>query len=116
MVVGRLDLVIHRFYFAVYSVILNLHLILNHAEYQKTNIIQMKAIILISSIFYILGVKISNKIDLFKHANPVEKIITNKITSTQPAKSVYFNEKIQLKSETDSIKGGVSDEDLQKCK
>ena len=93
-----------------------MHLNLKQAEHQKTNSSQMKAIILISSIFYILGVKISNKIDLFKHANPVEKIITNKITPTQPAKSVYFKEEIQLKSETDSIKSGVSDEDLQKCK
>uniref|UniRef100_UPI0032161F05 hypothetical protein n=1 Tax=uncultured Draconibacterium sp. TaxID=1573823 RepID=UPI0032161F05 len=44
----------------------------------------MKAIILISSIFYILGLKISNKIDLIKKVNPVEKIT---IHTSKPEKS-----------------------------
>ncbi len=63
----------------------------------------MKAIILISSIFYILGLKISNKIDIVKKANPVEKIITNTISATKPAKSIHFNEISGVKAESDSL-------------
>ena len=75
----------------------------------------MKAIILISSIFYIIGIKISNKIDLFKNTNPVDKIITNKIApASQPGKSIYFKEEAQIKSENDSIKSiNKEDEELQ---
>nr|WP_321356229.1 hypothetical protein [uncultured Draconibacterium sp.] len=50
----------------------------------------MKALILISSIFYILGLKISNKIDLVKKSNPVEKIITHKVKTTEPEKCTSF--------------------------
>ena len=50
----------------------------------------MKALILISSIFYILGLKISNKIDLVKKSNPVEKIITHKVKATEPEKNATF--------------------------
>ena len=50
----------------------------------------MKALILISSIFYILGLKISNKIDLVKKSNPVEKIITNKVETTESEKNATF--------------------------
>ncbi len=71
----------------------------------------MKAIILISSIFYILGLKISNKIDLIKRSNPVEKIINNTITSKEPAKAYYFKGETEKKSENDSIKGGNENED-----
>ena len=38
----------------------------------------MKAIILISSIFYILGLKIGNKIDLVKKVNPIKTITATK--------------------------------------
>lgn len=50
----------------------------------------MKALILISSIFYILGLKISNKIDLVKKSNPVEKIITHKVKAVEPEKCTTF--------------------------
>lgn len=50
----------------------------------------MKALILISSIFYILGLKISNKIDLVKKSNPVEKIITHKVNAAEPEKNATF--------------------------
>ncbi|WP_321345634.1 hypothetical protein [uncultured Draconibacterium sp.] len=50
----------------------------------------MKALILISSIFYILGLKISNKIDLVKKSNPVEKIITHKVKTTETEETATF--------------------------
>lgn len=50
----------------------------------------MKAIILISSIFYILGLKVSNKIDLVKKNSTVEKIITHKVKVTEPEKNANF--------------------------
>ncbi len=65
----------------------------------------MKTIILLSSIFYILGLKIGQKIDLFKNYNPVEKIKTKTNVIKQAAKSVYFNDEVKLQSKTDSIKG-----------
>lgn len=72
----------------------------------------MKAIILISSIFYILGLKISNKIDLVKKSNPVDKIITNRITTTKPAKAIHFNDATGVKAESDSIIGNNTFEEL----
>ena len=50
----------------------------------------MKALILISSIFYILGLKISNKIELVKKTNPVKKIITHKVKAAEPEKCTSF--------------------------
>ena len=75
----------------------------------------MKAIILISSIFYILGLKISNKIDLVKRNNPVDKIITNKITGEKQHDAYCFKDEIGLKTDRDSLKGGgISDDLLEK--
>ena len=72
----------------------------------------MKAIILISSIFYILGLKISNKIDLVKRSNPVDKIITNKITEEKQADAYCFKDEIGLKTDPDSLKGGGTSDDM----
>ena len=63
----------------------------------------MKAIILISSIFYILGVKISNKIDLIKPTHKAEKISIQKIA---PAKSENSIDYKQAETEQDSVKCG----------
>ena len=53
----------------------------------------MKAIILITSIFYILGLKISHKIEIGKQYNPIEKIITVKPESnTDQSKSITLRE------------------------
>jgi len=68
----------------------------------------MKAIILISSIFYILGLKIGNKIDLIKKSIPVEKTITHTINKVKPSKSTDFCDERNKKTEKDSIKGGTS--------
>lgn len=63
----------------------------------------MKAIILFSSIFYILGLKIGHKIDLFKNYNPVEKITTTTNAVKQVTKAICFNE-VKIKSDADSLK------------
>ena len=68
----------------------------------------MKAIILISSIFYILGLKLGNKIDIVKKSNPVEKIITNSMTPSKPAETIQFEQKAVEKAAPDSLKGGVA--------
>ena len=71
----------------------------------------MKAIILISSIFYILGLKIGNKIDLVKRSIPVEKIITHQLKTIIPQKSYNYAEETAPKTEVDTIKGGTSHSD-----
>lgn len=68
----------------------------------------MKTIILISSIFYILGLKIGNKIDLVKKNNPVEKVVTEKVKPEKPADSYDFGKEITNKEECDTTKGGSS--------
>ena len=75
----------------------------------------MKAIILISSIFYILGLKIGNKIDIVKKANPVEKIITRCITAPpKPPKPIDFEQETMKQAKSDSLKGkgGISAEEM----
>lgn len=68
----------------------------------------MKAIILISSIFYLIGLFIGNKIDLVKKSiPPVEKIIIHKIKEFNTSKSISF---IQEKKEENS---GVTTKDLE---
>ena len=64
----------------------------------------MKAIILISSIFYILGLKIGHKIDLFKSCNPVQKISTTTNAVKQATKAVYFSDEVKTKTSPDSLK------------
>lgn len=64
----------------------------------------MKAIILISSIFYILGLKIGHKIDLFKSNNPVTKINTTTKALKQATKAVYFSDEVKQKTSIDTLK------------
>lgn len=67
----------------------------------------MKAIILISSIFYILGLKIGHKIDLVKKVNPAKTItITTKIK--EPMKCCEYAKEIIKKSDCDTLIGGSS--------
>ena len=72
----------------------------------------MKAIVLISSIFYFLGLFIGNKIDLVKKSFPVEKIIIHKIQEYKPSQCICFNEKASAKTETDSTKVSKSHSDV----
>ncbi len=67
----------------------------------------MKAIILISSIFYVLGLKISNKIDFVKRINPVEKIINNAIPPKKTDKVFHFHDDEDKKPEADTLKSST---------
>lgn len=64
----------------------------------------MKTIFLISSIFYILGLKIGHKIDVFRNYNPIEKISTTKQVIKEAVKPVYFQDEVKQKSKADSIR------------
>lgn len=53
----------------------------------------MKTTLLLSSIFFLLGLKISSFIDIRGKANAVDKIITNKIINSRPVKALpLFND------------------------
>lgn len=68
----------------------------------------MKAIILVSSIFYLLGLKISHKFDLIKNVTPVEKVTVIKAESSQTIKAAdYSNIKVQ-EPVTDTLSGGYT--------
>lgn len=74
----------------------------------------MKTFILISSIFYILGLKISNKIDLIRHHSSVEKVIIQKSTNLKSEKSIDFKNAEELKPSKDSVEaGGITDKILE---
>ncbi|WP_167607374.1 hypothetical protein [Maribellus sediminis] len=68
----------------------------------------MKVIILLSSIFYILGLKLSNKIDLIKSTPRIEKISIQKATPSKSEKTIEYSEAESLKAKTDTIKCGGS--------
>lgn len=68
----------------------------------------MKAIILISSIFYILGLKLGNKIDLVKDNEPTPKVITNKINTNKLEECSESCPESTKKIECDTVKGGIS--------
>lgn len=69
----------------------------------------MKAIILISSIFYILGLKISNKIDLIKKHAPAEKTITQTI---QPKEDKPDKKCKQIEIE---VKEEIKEKQVKEC-
>jgi len=64
----------------------------------------MKAIFLISSIFYIIGLKVSSNIELTLKKNPVDTLISNKIIPPQPAKSVHLFQPEENIGGMDSLK------------
>lgn len=64
----------------------------------------MKTVILISSIFYIIGLKVSSQIDLAGKSNPVDTLISTKVIPLQPAQSVQIFQSDENISEADSIK------------
>lgn len=75
----------------------------------------MKTIILISSIFYILGLKISNKFDFVKRSTPVEKIIVHKVKPASPEKAIDYKEAESEKQARDTVGGsGLTDKILEK--
>lgn len=77
----------------------------------------MKAIILISSIFYFIGLKIAEKVNLIQVKNPVEKIITKTITPVTSGKSYFFNGEKEKENTTDSLKeNSISKDQLKNFK
>ena len=69
----------------------------------------MKAIILISSIFYILGLKVSHTFEFVKKSNPVDKVISVRPgISSEQSKSITLKESIDMIIRKDSLqKEGV---------
>ncbi len=64
----------------------------------------MKAIILITAIFYILGLKISHKIDVIERSGSVDKVIMVKPGSnTEKSKSISLHEDLNLVEPKDSV-------------
>lgn len=66
----------------------------------------MKAIILVSSIFYILGLKISNKIDLIKSTSKIEKVSVKEMAPVKSENTIEFNKAKELTVAKDSVIGG----------
>lgn len=64
----------------------------------------MKTIVILSSIFYILGLKFSHKIDLVKRCNPVEKITTTATLVKETTKTFYFNAEAKTTTGSDTLK------------
>lgn len=64
----------------------------------------MKTIVILSSIFYILGLKISHKIDLVKRCNPVEKIASTATVVKETTKTFYFGTDTKTTTVSDTIK------------
>ncbi len=64
----------------------------------------MNAIILISSIFYVIGLKIGANIELTAKSSPVEKIISNKISTKKSDKTFEFKSSGNILAEPDSLK------------
>lgn len=67
----------------------------------------MKTIILVSSIFYILGLKISSTFDLIKHPHAaVEKGIVHESIPVKKEKTLDLTKSEQLNPSKDSVSGG----------
>lgn len=77
----------------------------------------MKAIILISSIFYILGLKLSNKIDLIKPGvRNVSKVVKQKSDENKVEKPISYKDAEALKPEKDTTVGGGTAGDVLQYK
>lgn len=70
----------------------------------------MKTIIFLSSIFYILGLKLGHKIDVIKAVNPVTKITNTTNAVKSAAKSVYFSDETAKTPAVDSLKTDNTEE------
>ncbi len=70
----------------------------------------MKAIILMSSIFYLLGLKISNQIDLVKKTCPADTVITHSVTPGFNESSIDFS---TAEKETETQKTGLEDKNCE---
>jgi hypothetical protein len=64
----------------------------------------MKTIIIVASIFYILGLTFSNNLDISKKSSPVDSIATPRIIQHKPDVSIQPDKLPELHIETDSLK------------
>lgn len=71
----------------------------------------MKSIILISSLFYLLGLKIGHKIDLVKKVNPIKSISVTSTVKTPQKTCDFIKESAAVKPACDSVIGGSSHSD-----
>ena len=72
----------------------------------------MKAILFLSSLFFLLGLKISNMIDLDGKVNVLDKVITNKIINSKPVKALpLFKEQEKESPVKEENKEAITDKD-----
>ncbi len=64
----------------------------------------MKTILLLSSIFYILGLKLGHTINFVKAPNPVQKITNTTNAVKSAAKSINFSDESRKVSSADTLK------------
>ncbi len=69
----------------------------------------MKALILVSSIFYLLGLKISNTVDIFKNHGTVEPIIMKQpVVQKDETKNTTYSKELKavpLEPDSTSVSG-----------
>ena len=66
----------------------------------------MKTILLLSSIFYILGLKLGHTINFVKAPNPVQKITNTTNAVKSAAKSISFSDESSKITAADTVKNG----------
>ena len=66
----------------------------------------MKTILLLSSIFYILGLKLGHTINFVKAPNPVQKITNTTNAVKSAAKSINFSDESGKVTAADTVKNG----------
>ncbi len=73
----------------------------------------MKTIILLSSIFYILGLKLSNQIDLEKKEHPIDTVVGNKIMSSTPSKNFEWKVSSGFNIFSDTLRGNAKSDEQE---
>lgn len=64
----------------------------------------MRAIFLISSVFFLLGLKLSSNIDFGKRINPANSIISTKILQKKPSKAIHLFSSPEPTEKADTLK------------
>ena len=73
----------------------------------------MKAILLVSSIFYLLGLKISNTVDIFKRDSNVEPVVLDQPVSKDETKNASYTKELKaVPTEPDSTSVSGSNQAL----
>lgn len=72
----------------------------------------MKTILLLSSIFYILGLKLGHTVNFVKAPNPVQKITNTTNAVKSAAKSINFSDESRKVSSADTLKNDNESEKI----